>query len=203
VAVLSVLAAVNAVVLGALVWLVPSSRSGGAAEAAVTPEREPWTQRLVGIAAGTFPKRLSAISPRAQALYRPLLPTVAATGTPPTCPLCERLRKDLLMTDERVRVLDADPELAEGLSAADAASASQSASAPVHTVRPGAWQPDLHYGDSIPPGGLLVLEACVSREVSVLGMTTAVDFLAHGDLLHVADERPLLSVSSSASWVVL
>jgi len=115
----------------------------------------------------------------------------------------ERLRDNLLMTDERVRVLDLDRELAEGLSAADAGSASRSVSATVRTLRPGPWQPDVHDGDGVPPGGLLVLEGCVSREVSVLGVTAAVDFLADGDLLLVADQRPLLSVPSSSSWVVL
>jgi CRP/FNR family cyclic AMP-dependent transcriptional regulator len=43
----------------------------------------------------------------------------------------------------------------------------------------------------------------VSREVSVLGVTTAVDFLAHGDLLHLGDQRPLFSVPSNSSWLVL
>ncbi len=107
------------------------------------------------------------------------------------------------MTDERVRVLDLDRELAEGLSAADAASASRHALATVRTVEPGPWQPDAHDGDHVPPGGLLVIEGCVSREVSVLGVTAAVDLLAHGDLLHVADQQPLFSVPSSSSWVVL
>jgi CRP/FNR family cyclic AMP-dependent transcriptional regulator len=107
------------------------------------------------------------------------------------------------MTDHRVRVLDLDRELAEGLSAADVASASRSLSATVRTLEPGAWQSDAHHGDGVPPGGLLVIEGCVSREVSVLGVPAAVDFLAHGDLLHVADERPLFSVPSSASWRVL
>ncbi len=107
------------------------------------------------------------------------------------------------MTDDPVRVLDLDRELAEGLSAADAASASRSLSATVRRLEPGPWQSDAHDGHGVPPGGLLVIEGCVSREVSVLGVPAAVDFLAHGDLLHVADERPLFSVPSSASWPVL
>jgi CRP/FNR family cyclic AMP-dependent transcriptional regulator len=101
-----------------------------------------------------------------------------------------------------VRLLHLDRELAEGVSAADAASASLSLSAPVRTLRPGPCELDEHHGDAA-PGGLLVLEGCVSREVSVLGVTAAVDFLAHGDLLHLGDQRSLFSVPSSSSWVVL
>jgi CRP/FNR family cyclic AMP-dependent transcriptional regulator len=107
------------------------------------------------------------------------------------------------MSDERVRVLHLDRELAEGVAVTEAASASRSLLAPVRTLRPGPWQLDLHDGDAIPPGGLLVLEGCVSREVSVLGVTAAVDFLAHGDLLHVSDQRALFSVPSGSSWFVL
>jgi CRP/FNR family cyclic AMP-dependent transcriptional regulator len=118
-------------------------------------------------------------------------------------PLWKHLREDLLMTDERVRVLHLDRELAEGLAAADAASASASLSAPVRTLRPGPSQLDVQDRDGGAPGGLLVLEGCVSREVSVLGVTAAVDFLAHGDLLHLSDQRALFSVPSNSSWMVL
>jgi CRP/FNR family cyclic AMP-dependent transcriptional regulator len=39
--------------------------------------------------------------------------------------------------------------------------------------------------------------------VRPLGVTAAVDSLAHADLLHVADQQPLRSLASSSSWVVL
>ena len=47
------------------------------------PERIAELQCSIGIAAGTFPERLAATSPRAQALYRAVLATFAATGAPP------------------------------------------------------------------------------------------------------------------------
>ncbi len=49
----------------------------------VTPEQVAHLQHQVVIAAGTFPKRLAATGPGAQALYRALLPSFAATGAPP------------------------------------------------------------------------------------------------------------------------
>jgi CRP/FNR family cyclic AMP-dependent transcriptional regulator len=104
------------------------------------------------------------------------------------------------MADECVRVLELDKELAEGLPAADAAFLSRVALASVRNLERGPWQLD---DDSAPPGGFLVLEGCISREVSVLGQTAAVDFLAHGDLLHLADQKPLVSVAANSSWVVL
>lgn len=50
---------------------------------AMTPERAAQLQRTVGIATGTFAERLAGTSPAAQALYRAVLPALAATGDPP------------------------------------------------------------------------------------------------------------------------
>lgn len=49
----------------------------------MTPERAAALQEAVGIAAGTFPERLAAAGPEAQAVYRALLPAFAASGCPP------------------------------------------------------------------------------------------------------------------------
>jgi hypothetical protein len=44
---------------------------------------------------------------------------------------------------------------------------------------------------------------CLSRDVSILGETVAVDFLAQGDGLHTAVEPTMTSVPADASWSVL
>jgi hypothetical protein len=63
----------------------------------VTPEQVARLQHQVGIAAGTFPERLAATGPNAQALYRALLPALAATGAPP--PLADAAAKARLTPD--------------------------------------------------------------------------------------------------------
>ena len=102
---------------------------------------------------------------------------------------------------ETVQVLQVDRELAQSLPPEQSAAASSAAVARVASVGRGPLDP-LAIGP-LPAGGFLVLEGCVTREVSILGTTSAVDFFGQGDLLRPAEEQPLISVSSGASWVAL
>lgn len=104
------------------------------------------------------------------------------------------------MTDERVPVFDLDRELGEQLPLQEFAAANAAALVAVEDVPTGPWEPEAH---TAPVGGFLVVRGCVSREVSVLGEITAVDFLAHGDVLHPAVEPVMTSVPAAASWSVL
>jgi CRP/FNR family cyclic AMP-dependent transcriptional regulator len=53
------------------------------------------------------------------------------------------------------------------------------------------------------PRGFLVLEGCIAREVSILGQTAAVEFLAEGDLLRPSGKVGAASVDSRVVWRAL
>ena len=100
----------------------------------------------------------------------------------------------------RIRVLEEDEELGTEVPGPERGSAARVALAELLTLEPGPWDP----GDrGLPAAGFLMLEGCITREVSVLGQEMAVDFYAHGDLVRPAEEQPLVSVASDTSWVVL
>ena len=104
------------------------------------------------------------------------------------------------MSTDRVPVFDMDPELAELVPSGELGAARSAALVAVRELATGRWEPE---GERVPAGGFLVLQGCLSREMSVLGETTAVDFLAHGDVLHPAAEPAMISVPAGASWSVL
>jgi CRP/FNR family cyclic AMP-dependent transcriptional regulator len=102
--------------------------------------------------------------------------------------------------EDCVQILMVDPEIGEGLGAGEAARARRDVVASVQRLPMGEWQPDL--GD-VPPAGFLVLEGCLAREVTVLGQTAAIDFLAQGDLVRPSSDAGLASVVSEVTWQVL
>jgi CRP/FNR family cyclic AMP-dependent transcriptional regulator len=104
------------------------------------------------------------------------------------------------VAEDFVSVLEVDPELAEAVPSAELARARRELRVPVRSVGTGWWEPGR---GSQPPGGFLVLEGCIAREVAVLGETTAVDFLAGGDLVRPGQEPALVSVPAESAWVVL
>lgn len=104
------------------------------------------------------------------------------------------------MGEDYVSVLEVDPELAETVPSTELARARRDVRAPVWSVGTGCWEPAR---ESQPAGGFLVLEGCIAREVAVLGETTAVDFLAGGDLVRPGQEPALVSVPAESAWVVL
>lgn len=87
---------------------------------------------------------------------------------------------------QTVRVLEADPELAEGLDPESRATATRDAVARVQALRPGRWEAEAQYGRHIGFLGLLVLDGLLTREVS-LGSQISVELLGPGDLLRPWD----------------
>ena len=101
---------------------------------------------------------------------------------------------------ESVQVLEVDPGLGEGLTAAQLPAARLSVVASVERLGTGSWHPDL---DDVPQAGYLVLEGCIAREMSILDETAAIDFLAQGDLVRPSKDAGSASVASRATWEVL
>jgi CRP/FNR family transcriptional regulator, cyclic AMP receptor protein len=98
-----------------------------------------------------------------------------------------------------VAVLEADPDLGEGLGEEELALARRYLVAEVWNLQPGEWEPPM-----APAGlGLLVLDGLVSRTVEVARATCA-ELLGHGDLLRPWQENPAGGLLDSESrWEVL
>ncbi len=102
--------------------------------------------------------------------------------------------------DDLVRVLKADPDLAEGLADDVAALAAHHAVAAVEHLPTGLWQPSRDRQ----PGhlGLLVLSGLLVRIVELAGGRSA-ELLGEGDLLRPWDEDDEFAVSASIEWSVI
>lgn len=99
-------------------------------------------------------------------------------------------------------VLDADPELAETLSAAEREDARRLLWAPLLTVEKGAWQPPgERYAACL---GLLVLDGALIRTVAVDG-GAACELIAPGDVLRPWDDdfRETLGAQPRIEWKAL
>ncbi len=103
-------------------------------------------------------------------------------------------------SQESVQILEADPELGEGLSGGQLAVARGAVVASVQRLGAGLW---CGADEPVPAGGFLVLEGCIAREVSILGETAAIEFLAQGDLLRPSEEVRAASVDSRVVWRAL
>ncbi len=103
-------------------------------------------------------------------------------------------------SQESVRILEADPGLAEGLSDGQLAAARGAVVASVQRLGTGLWR---GAEEQVPAGGFLVLEGCITREVSILGETAGIEFLAEGDLLRPSGEVGAASVDSRVVWQAL
>jgi CRP/FNR family transcriptional regulator, cyclic AMP receptor protein len=100
-----------------------------------------------------------------------------------------------------VAVLDADAELAQGLSTRQFDAARAQAVAPVVVVTRGDWQPSRsrHQRDHV---GLLVLGGLLTRNVHVLGRTS-MELVGTGDLVRPWDDGAEdLSVAQAVTWTV-
>jgi CRP/FNR family transcriptional regulator, cyclic AMP receptor protein len=98
-----------------------------------------------------------------------------------------------------VAVLDADPDLGEGLGEEELALARRYLVAEVWNLEPGDWES--------PPAsaglGVLLIEGLVSRSVEV-GRASCAELLGHGDLLRPWQENPAGALLDSDSrWEVL
>ena len=104
----------------------------------------------------------------------------------------------------RIRVLDADPELAVQLDPEANAAARFHAVAPVETLPAGPWEPPEAYAHAPGHLGLLVIDGLLTRDVH-LGKESCSELLAKGDLLRPWDHNDGLHapVRSTSSWTVM
>jgi len=79
-------------------------------------------------------------------------------------------------------LLEADPDLGEGLSAADYEAASRAVAVHARTLDVGQWAPLEEEWPNAPLLGLLVLEGVVTRDIVFAGRTTT-ELLGTGDIL--------------------
>ena len=100
-------------------------------------------------------------------------------------------------------VLEADPELGDGLSPDEFEAARRALLARVVTVEVGLWRPEEQWSrDDHPTVGLLVLDGLMTREVTVAGRPST-ELLAPGDLLRPWDhDGDVGMLPVDASWTV-
>ena len=96
-------------------------------------------------------------------------------------------------TAEVVRVLEVDPDLAEGLTGEQEMLARAAAVARVDLLEPGDWSGDEDYPAAAGHLGLLVLEGLLAREMEV-GERSAIELMGPGDIL-----RPWVKVAAYSS----
>jgi CRP-like cAMP-binding protein len=103
-----------------------------------------------------------------------------------------------------IRLLEAQPELGEGLSPEDEAEARRHVVALLDSVETGPWDPADAYGRDPAFLGLLVIDGMIARDVE-LGGRRCSELLGPGDLLRPwdYDEGELASVPSESAWTVL
>lgn len=100
----------------------------------------------------------------------------------------------------RVRILDVDPDLADGLTPRQVDIARPTLAVPLRHLDAGPC--DLARED-VPRVGFLLVKGCMTRELGILGEVAAIDFLAEGDLFRPSQEASLASVESRVMWRVL
>src|SRR4051812_47714003 len=103
-----------------------------------------------------------------------------------------------------IRLLEAQPDLADGLSPEDEAQARRHVVALLDSVEPGPWEPGSRYPSDPAFFGLLVVDGMISRDVE-LGGRRCSELLGPGDLLRPwdYDEGDAASVPSESAWSVL
>src|SRR4051795_1133961 len=103
-----------------------------------------------------------------------------------------------------IRLLEAQPDLGEGLSPADEADARRHVVAVLEDVPAGQWEPTGGYAPDPAFIGLLVIDGTLSRDVE-LGGRRCSELLGPGDLLRPwdYDDGDAASVPSESAWSVL
>jgi CRP/FNR family cyclic AMP-dependent transcriptional regulator len=103
-----------------------------------------------------------------------------------------------------VRVLEAQPELADGLSDEQSAEARRHVVAVLDSVAPGSWDPAAAYPQSAGGIGLLVIDGMIARDLQVGGRWCS-ELLGPGDLLRPWDHEDSdgESLGAASSWQVL
>src|SRR3954465_11331461 len=103
-----------------------------------------------------------------------------------------------------IRLLEAQPELAEGLSPEDEAQARRHVVALLDSVEPGPWEPAARYPGDPAFFGLLLIDGMIPRDVE-LGGRRCSELLGPGDLLRPwdYDEGDTATVPTESAWTVL
>ena len=103
-----------------------------------------------------------------------------------------------------IRLLEAQPDLADGLSPEDEVQARRHVVAVLDSVDPGPWEPAGRYGRDPAFLGLLLVDGMIARDVE-LGGRRCSELLGPGDLLRPwdFDEGEEASVPSASAWTVL
>lgn len=93
------------------------------------------------------------------------------------------------MTSQRstISLLEADPELGEGLNPQERPAAERVLAVPTRVLEEGPWDPREEYDDVAPVVGLLVLGGLLTRDIVFAGRTTT-ELLGAGDLLRPWDD---------------
>src|SRR5437764_12455492 len=102
-----------------------------------------------------------------------------------------------------IRLLEAQPDPAEGLSPEDEAEARRHVVALLESLDPGPWEPSDAYALAPAFMGLLLVDGMLSRDIE-LGGRRCSELLGPGDLLRPWDwdEGDAASVPSEAAWTV-
>jgi hypothetical protein len=102
-----------------------------------------------------------------------------------------------------IRLVEAQPDLAQGLDEEQAALARKHVVAVLDTVETGPWTPGDRYQESPGAIGLLVIDGVVARDVRIAGRWCS-ELLGPGDLLRPWDhDEGGASVASDSAWTVL
>src|SRR4051795_12398284 len=103
-----------------------------------------------------------------------------------------------------IRLLEAQPDLADGLSPEEEAQARRHVVALLDSVEPGPWEPGARYATDPAFFGLLVVDGMISRDVE-LGGRRCSELLGPGDLLRPSDydEGEAASIPAESAWNVL
>ena len=103
-----------------------------------------------------------------------------------------------------IRVLESQPDLAQGLDGEQAALARRHVVAVLESVPQGPWQPAAAYEESPGAIGLMVIDGIVARDLCIAGRWCS-ELLGPGDLLRPWDhvDGHGESVASDSSWTVL
>jgi CRP/FNR family transcriptional regulator, cyclic AMP receptor protein len=108
-----------------------------------------------------------------------------------------------MRTHELVRVLEVDPDLAEGLDPRREQFARAAAIARVDLLHPGVWQADEDYPEAAGHLGLLIVEGLLARTVDV-GSWSCTELLGPGDLLRPwVKAAPHSSIPLESRWTVV
>jgi hypothetical protein len=101
-----------------------------------------------------------------------------------------------------IALLDAEPELAEGLNPQELKAAGRVLAVPVRALAPGPWEPTAGFSGVVPVIGLLIVDGILTRDIVFAGRTTT-ELLGAGDLLRPWDDDVQFdALPFKASWHV-